>query len=409
MEIGIIFLLLLLLIMMGIIEQKKNQRNIKKIPLRVNVNGIRGKSTITRMISAILSEAGYKNMGKTTGTAPRIIYGHNKIEKEIVRKPRGVTISEQLTVINEAATENVDSLVCECMAVNPEYQKIYQNKMIKANIGVIVNVMEDHLDEMGPTTDQIAQAFTSTIPYNGKLIISEGKYADYFKEVAKKRNTEVYVADENEIPKGYLDKFEYVLFPNNIAIPLAFGRAMGIDKDVALEGMLKANPDPGALIVDNISVNGKNSVFVNSFAANDPNSTIEIWKTLHNDGYLKDTKNKPLVIFNSRDDRVDRTLQFSKDAIPYLGQDIDLLLMGSVVEPILKEYNKGSLRNVSKIINCENKSGFDVKDKVYGLMDDRLIFCIGNIHGEGEVFLEAINEWESNIYRQKLNLEGEGV
>src|SRR5699024_3126056 len=215
MEIGIIFLLLLLLIMMGIIEQKKNQRNIKKIPLRVNVNGIRGKSTITRMISAILSEAGYKNMGKTTGTAPRIIYRHNKIEKEIVRKPRGVTISEQLTVINEAATENVDSLVCECMAVNPEYQKIYQNKMIKANIGVIVNVMEDHLDEMGPTTDQIAQAFTSTIPYNGKLIISEGKYADYFKEVAKKRNTEVYVADENEIPKGYLDKFEYVLFPNN--------------------------------------------------------------------------------------------------------------------------------------------------------------------------------------------------
>src|SRR5699024_7775027 len=370
----------------------------------VNLNGIRGNSTITRMISAILSEASYKNMGKTTGTAPRIIYGHNKIEKEIVRKPRGVTISEQLTVINEAATENVDSLVCECMAVNPEYQKIYQNKMIKANIGVIVNVMEDHLDEMGPTTDQIAQAFTSTIPYNGKLIISEGKYADYFKEVAKKRNTEVYVADENEIPKGYLDKFEYVLFPNNIAIPLAFGRAMGIDKDVALEGMLKANPDPGALIVDNISVNGKNSVFVNSFAANDPNSTIEIWKTLHNDGYLKDTKNKPLVIFNSRDDRVDRTLQFSKDAIPYLGQDIDLLLMGSVVEPILKEYNKGSLRNVSKIINCENKSGFDVKDKVYGLMDDRLIFCIGNIHGEGEVFLEAINEWESNIYRQKLNL-----
>lgn len=390
MEFVAVLLLLLLLIIIGVREQRKNNKNLKKINLRVNVNGIRGKSTITRLISSILAEAGYNNIGKTTGTAARTIYGQNKEEKEIKRRPRGVTISEQIGVIDEAARNNVDSLVCECMAVRPEYQKIYQEKMIKANVGIIVNVLEDHLEEMGPTTNEIAQAFTSTIPYNGILIISQGKYTDYFSKIAEERNTEVYIADEDEIPEAYLDKFEYVVFPNNISISLAFARAMGIDKETALKGMLKANQDPGALIIKNIKENGNESVFVNAFAANDPNSTLEVWDKIHKEGYLENIKNKALVIFNSREDRVDRTEQFSKDCIPYLGEDIDLLLMGSAVDSILDEYEKGRFKNVSTLINYENKSGYDVKNKVDELMANRLVFCIGNIHGEGEVFLEAL-------------------
>ena len=78
--------------------------------------------------------------------------------------------------------------------------------------------------------------------------------------------------------------------------------------------------------------------------------------------------------------------------------------MGSTVGPILREYQKGKMKNVSNLVNLENRSGTDVRDIVYEVMDDRLIFCIGNIHGEGEVFLEAISEWDSNLYRQNLNL-----
>ena len=56
------------------------------------------------------------------------------------------------------------------MAVNPDYQITFQNDLVKANIGVIVNVMEDHMDVLGPTLKDVAQAFTATIPYNGKLL-----------------------------------------------------------------------------------------------------------------------------------------------------------------------------------------------------------------------------------------------
>lgn len=404
MRILTVFLLLSLLIVMGVKEQRKNEKNLNKIKLRVNVNGIRGKSTITRMISSILAEAGYNNIGKTTGTAARIFYGQEKEEKEIMRKPRGITIKEQIGVIDEAAQLNVDSLVCECMAVRPEYQKVYQEKMIQANVGVIVNVLEDHLEEMGPTTDEIAQAFSSTIPYDGILIISQSAYVDYFSEIAAERNTEVYIADENEIPEGYLDRFNYVVFPNNIAVPLAFARAIGIDRETALKGMLKANQDPGALLIDNIIVDGKPSVFVNAFAANDPESSIEIWNRLYDEGYLEDIDNKPLVIFNSRDDRVDRTEQFSKDCIPYLGEDIDLLLMGSGNEAMLTEYKKGNLKNISELINFENESGVAVSNKLIELIDNRLVFCIGNIHDEGEVFLEAMESKMLESMNRKMSI-----
>ncbi|NLW52566.1 MAG: poly-gamma-glutamate synthase PgsB [Tissierellia bacterium] len=400
MYIIIVLLILAGLITQGVLEQNENEKNIKKIPIRVNVNGIRGKSTATRLISAVLAGAGYRNIGKTTGTSPRMIYGLSRAEKEIIRMPKGVSIGEQLSVINEAAKRRVDSLVCECMAVNPDYQDIYQNKMIKANIGVIVNVLEDHLEEMGPTMDQIAQAFETTIPYNGKLIINEGPYTEYFSRIARKRKAEVFVADESKIPEGYLDRFNYVIFPNNVAIPLAVAEAMGIDKQIALDSMLKANPDPGALVVDRINVDGKEGIIINAFAANDPNSTLEIWDVVNSKDYANDMHIKPLVVLNARGDRADRTEQFAKDCIPYINDDIDLLVMGSMVSPVTDAYAKGKLPNVDKLYNLEDKTGYEVKDKLYDLMDGRMVFLIGNVHGQGEVFLEATSEWYPEIHTE---------
>lgn len=265
--------------------------------------------------------------------------------------------------------------------------------------------MEDHLEEMGPTTKEIAQAFTSTIPYNGKLIINKGEYTNFFKKVAKKRNTEVFVADESEIPEGYLEKFNYVIFPNNIAIPLAFAKAMGISKEVALDAMLDANPDPGALVVDRYVVEGNETVIVNAFAANDPRSTLEIWDVVKEQDYKKQMKRKPLVLFNGRGDRADRTEQFAKDCIPYIEEDIDLVVMGSILGPVLNAYEEGKLENVDKLYNLENKTGHEVRDKLYELMSDRVVFLIGNVHGQGEVLLEAMDDWKSLVVRQHTEYE----
>ena len=211
------------------------------------------------------------------------------------------------------------------MAVRPEYQDVYQNDIFKANITVIVNVLEDHLDVMGPTTDEIAMAFSNTIPYNGYLVVDNGPYVKYFTEECKKRNTKIVVADNSKIPEGLIEKFGYTIFEDNISLALAVAEILNIEPEMAFRGMLNANPDPGAATITNFGKAGQNSVFVNGFAANEPSSTLAIWDKIKET--LPNTEN-PIVLFNGRDDRVDRTDQFIEDCFPYLSEKATLVAMG---------------------------------------------------------------------------------
>lgn len=372
-----------ILLIPGIWEKQRNEKYIRQIPIRINVNGIRGKSTATRLITAILQEAGYRAIGKTTGTAARMIYWDTDEEKELIRKPHGVRISEQLEVIEEAAELGADALVCECMAIRPEYQATYQHQMLKSTITVIVNVLEDHLDEMGPTTRQIAWAFAETIPYHGIAVIPDCEYTSYFMRVARKRGTICYVTDDSEIDPEYLDLFSYKLFDHNCAVALAVSRALHIPDEVAYRGMLKAHPDPGALQIREI---GRGAVFVNGFAANDPASSLEIWEIVKDMGLPTED---PIVVMNCRPDRVDRTQQFVKDFLPYI-PNATLLVIGESTRVCTVAYRRGKLPNVVRYRCIEGTNVPRIMGYLETIMADRLIFGVGNIHGIGEEFIEAL-------------------
>lgn len=394
----IIIICIVILLTLGVAEKNKNEKNIEKIPIRINVNGIRGKSTATRLITGVLTEAGYKTIGKTTGTAARMIYWNKEEEKQVIRGIQGANIKEQIKVIDEAAQLGVEALVCECMAVNPEYQEVYQEQMIQANICVIVNVLEDHLDVMGPTLDQVAQAFSKTIPNNGWLITVDGPYRRYFEEEAKKKNTKIIVADNSKIPEGYLDRFDYTLFPDNVSIALAVSEALNIDSEIAFQGMLNAHPDPGAMRIHNISNDGISATFVNGFAANEPSSTMSIWENVCQKGLPTDN---PIILFNGRPDRVDRTEQFVKEMFPNLNGGT-LIGIGEGIKSINDAYEKGKF-NVDEYIDLEGCSTEEIMKVLLKIMDNRVIFGIGNIHGDGEPLIEALLDLE--YYESSLNLE----
>ena len=362
------------------------KRNVEKIPIRVNINGIRGKSTVTRLITSILTEAGYKTVGKTTGTAARMIYWFQDDEDIIVRQPQGANIGEQLKVLQKAADLNAEALVCECMAVNPDYQKVFQFRMLEANIVVIVNVLEDHLDVMGPTLDQISQAFGATIPYNGFLITIDCAYTNYFKQIAKERNTKVIIADNSKITDEYLAKFDYMIFPDNASLALAVGEALGIDEETCFKGMLNAHPDPGAMRITRIGDENLNCTFVNGFAANDPQSTVNIWERVKE---LEYNTEDPIVIMNCREDRVDRTEIFVSDVFPKI-QTHTLVAIGEVSEPITTAFNNGQFPNVKNYINLEYAEPDKIMETLTPLLKDRMVFGVGNIHGQGEAFIEKL-------------------
>lgn len=409
---AVIIAFALLLLVLGIIEKRTHQKKLDSIPLRINVNGIRGKSTATRLITSILAESGVRVVGKTTGTAARMIYWSGNHEKEVIRSRQGANIGEQIKVVAEASKLGAEALVCECMAIKPEYQIAFQDQLLQANIGVIVNVLEDHMDVMGPTLDDVAKALAATIPWKGHLIINKSPYVEYFSKIAQQRSTKVIIADQSKVPEEYLNNFDYILLPENIAIALAVAQALKIDEEVALRGMLKAQPDPGVLRITSFGDKLNPSYFVNGFAANEPASTIALWHHIQTMGYpIAD----PVVIINCRGDRVYRTKQFVKDFFPYFKAHT-LILIGSNTKIVTQGFKSGKFP-IKNLLDLGSKAPEEIINIIEREFPGRTVYGIGNIHGVGEGIvkeLEARNHLShtrlsTNNFQGRLSIEERGA
>ena len=78
------------------------------------------------------------------------------------------------------------------------------------------------------------------------------------------------------VTQDELRNFSYIEHAENVALALRVCEDLGISREVALRGMWKARPDPGVLAAYELQFFGRRIVFVNAFAANDPESTERI-------------------------------------------------------------------------------------------------------------------------------------
>ena len=69
--------------------------------------------------------------------------------EEPLRRRGKANIKEQVGILRRAAAQNAEVLVIECMALQPEYQRCAQHRILQADVGVITNVRHDHADVMG--------------------------------------------------------------------------------------------------------------------------------------------------------------------------------------------------------------------------------------------------------------------
>ena len=300
----ILGVLILILLLIGAIEFWQHQRSLDAIPLRIHVNGTRGKSSVTRLIAAGLRAGGVRTFAKTTGTAPRIIDSQGN--DRIIHRLRSASIGEQVRLMRFFAQEKPDAVVMECMAVQPQYQWISEQQMVKSHIGVITNARPDHLEEMGPTLDDVRLSLANTIPFNGKMILGENDILETIAPVAKSRNTVLTAADESTVQEDDLKDFSYLEHPQNVAVALEVCVEAGVDKKTALDGMKKVKPDLGALVVHKLDFGNGPILFVNSMAANDPVSTLQIWNFVER---RYPVEGETCIYLNSRKDRRSRTRQ----------------------------------------------------------------------------------------------------
>ena len=68
-----IAVLLALLVGLGVSEYARLRRQRDAIPIRIHVNGTRGKSSVVRLVAAGLRAGGLRVYAKTTGSLPRLI------------------------------------------------------------------------------------------------------------------------------------------------------------------------------------------------------------------------------------------------------------------------------------------------------------------------------------------------
>lgn len=288
------------------------RKHVRSVPLRICVTGTRGKSSVTRLISSCLREAGFTVLARTTGSKPVIIFPDGS-EKEIHRRG-SPSILEGKRILKLCAKLDVNALVAELMSIQPECTYVESAQMFNPSILVITNVRIDHIAQMGSSKQQIARCFASLIPENGTVFVLREEFSPVFEKAAEQRGTRLIQVGSDSFrefarsKKGILS-YE---FEENVCLVLALGEFLKIEREIIFQGLKKVRLDFGSLKMwtMDVGIPPQNWDLVSCFAANDPDSTRRVLSRLMK---MKSLEEKEKVgLLNLRRDRGDRTVQWLK-------------------------------------------------------------------------------------------------
>lgn len=385
-----------LFLLLGVLEYVGHSRRLQRMRLRIHVNGSRGKSSVTRLLAGALREAGYATCAKTTGTLPRVILPD---ARELpVYRPMRANVIEQIRLAKVAAAADAEALVVECMALQPNLQWLSEDKLVQATHGIITNVRPDHLDVMGPGEEEVTLALCGMVPRCGSFFTGEQRPAllRLMQDACADRETECVAIGQDEVsairPED-MAGFEHVEHPANVALTLHICATLGIDREVALRGMWKSKPDPGALTEDEVDFFGRRLVFVNGFAANDPVSTESLWRQSlerHPDLCSR------VAVFNCRADRPERSVQLG-EAFAAWPEATQVFLMGSGTYLFARAAVAAGL-DASKLNFVEETPTDEIFERIVGCVEgSALVLGMGNIADQG---LEMVRYFHNRARRR---------
>lgn len=343
----------IILIAALLLEKVLHNYWIGKIPLRVSVNGTRGKSSVTQYIAEGLHSAGMDALGKITGTEPVLIGPDGKRSR--IHRWGSPRIQEQLKVVYQAAKTNIDVLVAECMAVSPEIQKI-DSRIICPQIVVITNILDDHREQFGGDLKAYAEAICSTIPHRSTVVTTEVEYLPFIQSCAKERQATVIVPEpinSQLFPQG--------IHRANIELAVEVCRLAGMDRKKAetniLEQIKRYDHTVCAEISDGIR-------FINGLAANDIQSASHILDE------WREPNERRILLLHTRSDRPLRTVQFAEwiASLP----DIDHVLLSGTHSFVARRKMKQCGFPMARLIMPDDKpficfqSTVDSDVSVYG-------------------------------------------
>lgn len=355
----IVFTLTAVLLVLGLVEARRHRKNLNDVPIRILVNGTRGKTTLARLLVASLNVQGIRTMGRTTGSEATIIYPDGSV-KPIVRKRRA-RVYELVPFFREVSLESsrgvssglgpVQCVVVECMALQAENQVAFRDWLVRPTHVFITNTYVDHVPEMGPTRESSAQVLGLSVPKGASLYVSDSFYDGLDAKV-------VHVCEEVPIE-------DPLIHPSCMAMAWAFLKDMGFGIETLQAGVSAFVPDKGLLEPFPLRGGG---VFVPSFSVNDETcmeETIRKWSS--------SCGGKVNVVFNSRKDREQRILLFKNVMSRVCDLVDDVLVIGDYPKKVAFYIGYGA-------VSCSVEEVFD---KVSS-SSSAVFVGLGNIKGAGE-------------------------
>ncbi len=191
---------------------KRHRELLEMTDLRIDVVGIRGKSSTVRRISEVLTRRGYNTLAKVTGNRPHlIINGHvipiERIGPNVMLYENIHGYQEFIPVIESyTPDQRQDVAIIENQAITEYTTRMVNEIFIRPDIIVITNVRQDHLSTLGKDKREIARSFARSVPEGCIVINCEQNIVlqDYMKEEIEKRGAKHIAVDVPPVHRGLL-------------------------------------------------------------------------------------------------------------------------------------------------------------------------------------------------------------
>lgn len=349
------------------VENFLHQRNLKKIPIRILVNGTRGKTSVCRILHKALNNHGIPTLGRTTGSEAVVLNPDGSCEN-IIRK-KDARILEMIPFVRLAAHKGVKCIVVECMAIQPENQKVMARYLIRPTHVLITNSYVDHVAEMGWKRNDVIWCLAQSVPRDASVFSTDIEYEGLgreFRHVTVKN----YDIKDSSIP----------VHDENISIVVSFLSSFGIDEDEVVSCLPDVAPDKG---LSKPFCNSNGALFIPDFAVNDLTCMENSLKA----GLA--TGRELYIVYNNRKDREYRILLLVKAVGGYAARIKGVYCIGDFPKKVA-----GYIRSKTGI--CSIPSSVEDVSGIFRSGGDGLAFlALGNIKGEGERLLEKLKEGEN--------------
>ncbi|RNI13838.1 hypothetical protein EFE42_06950 [Methanohalophilus sp. RSK] len=190
----------------------KHRSLLEMTDIRIDVVGIRGKSSTVSRLSEILTRRGYNTLAKVTGNRPHLIINGYAIPIE--RLGPNVMLYENIHGYREfvpviesyTPDERQDVAIIENQAITEYTTRMVNEIFVKPRIIMITNVRQDHLSTLGRDKREIARSFARSVPRNTVVINCEQNpvLQDYMKKEIEKRGATAINVQIPEVHRGLL-------------------------------------------------------------------------------------------------------------------------------------------------------------------------------------------------------------